>query len=81
MGAFEMARFSRGTTALAECMAGLDALTIVGGGDTDAAVHQAGVTDRIGYISTGGGAFLALLEGKSLPAVQALEAADGGAAT
>ncbi|WP_373501021.1 phosphoglycerate kinase [Desulfococcus sp.] len=80
MGAFEMTRFGRGTTALAECVAGLDALTIVGGGDTDAAVHQAGVTDRIGYISTGGGAFLALLEGKSLPAVQALEAADGGAA-
>lgn len=76
MGAFEMAPFSRGTTALAECIAGLDALTIVGGGDTDAAVHQAGVTDRIGYISTGGGAFLTLLEGKPLPAVQALEAVD-----
>ena len=76
MGAFEMERFSRGTMELAECIAGLKALTIVGGGDTDAAVHQAGVTDRIGYISTGGGAFLALLEGKRLPAVQALEEVD-----
>lgn len=81
MGAFEMARFSRGTMALAECVAGLDALTIVGGGDTDAAVHQAGVTDRISYVSTGGGAFLTLLEGKPLPAVQALDEADNNAAT
>jgi phosphoglycerate kinase len=79
MGAFEMARFSRGTMALAECVAGLDALTIVGGGDTDAAVHRAGVTDRISYISTGGGAFLTLLEGKTLPAVQALDAVDTNA--
>jgi phosphoglycerate kinase len=76
MGAFEMAPFSRGTTAIAECIAGLDALTIVGGGDTNAAVHQADVTDRIGYISTGGGAFLTLLEGNPLPAIQALEAVD-----
>lgn len=76
MGAFEMERFSHGTMALAECVAGLDALTIAGGGDTIAAVHQAGVTDRISYISTGGGAFLTLLEGKPLPAVQALDEVD-----
>jgi phosphoglycerate kinase len=49
------------------------ALSIVGGGDTDVAIHRNGETDRITYISTGGGAFLALLEGKTLPAVAALE--------
>ncbi|MBW2711595.1 MAG: phosphoglycerate kinase, partial [Deltaproteobacteria bacterium] len=49
------------------------ALSIVGGGDTDVAIHQSGETDRITYISTGGGAFLALMEGKTLPAVAALD--------
>ncbi|MDX2440420.1 MAG: phosphoglycerate kinase, partial [Desulfobacterales bacterium] len=53
------------------------ALSIVGGGDTDVAVHRANETDRMSYISTGGGAFLALLEGKTLPAVAALESASG----
>ena len=74
MGVFEIDSFSRGTMAMAEAVAGADALTIVGGGDTDAAVHKAGKADQISYISTGGGAFLALLEGKTLPAVAALEA-------
>lgn len=76
MGVFEMDAFSNGTVGLAEQVANLKALTIVGGGDTDSAIHKAGVAERIGYISTGGGAFLTLLEGKSLPAVAALEAAE-----
>jgi len=74
MGAFEMDAFSRGTFAMAHSVANSYALSIVGGGDTDVAVHKSGETDRITYISTGGGAFLALLEGKTLPAVGALNA-------
>jgi len=74
MGAFEMDAFSRGTFAMAHSVANSYALSIVGGGDTDVAVHKSGETDRITYISTGGGAFLALLEGKTLPAVAALNA-------
>ena len=73
MGVFEMDAFSLGTAALAHAAANSQALTIVGGGDTDLAIHQAGVSDRISYISTGGGASLALLEGKILPAVAALD--------
>ncbi|MCF8070305.1 MAG: phosphoglycerate kinase [Desulfobacterales bacterium] len=72
MGVFEMDAFSNGTVGLAQHVADSKALTVVGGGDTDAAIHLAGVTDRISYISTGGGAFLELLEGKVLPAVHAL---------
>jgi len=73
MGAFEIDAFGRGTAALAHSVANSFALTIVGGGDTDVAIHEAGVSDKITYISTGGGAFLELLEGKVLPAVAALE--------
>ncbi len=73
MGAFEVEAFSRGTMELTEGVANSSALTIAGGGDTDAAIHKAGVLDKISYISTGGGAFLTLLEGKSLTAVKALE--------
>jgi phosphoglycerate kinase len=73
MGVFEMDAFSRGTTALVHSVANSFALSIVGGGDTDVAIHKSGEADRITYISTGGGAFLQLLEGKSLPAVEALE--------
>ncbi len=76
MGVFEIDAFSRGTMAMVESVAGSYALSIVGGGDTDVAVHKAGETGRITYISTGGGAFLELLEGKTLPGVAALEAAD-----
>jgi len=75
MGVFETDAFCRGTMAMAGAVADAHALTIVGGGDTDAAVHRSGQADRISYISTGGGAFLTLLEGKVLPAVSALEAA------
>jgi phosphoglycerate kinase len=79
MGMFELAPFSMGTFALAASVAAANALTIVGGGDTDTAVHQAGVANRISYISTGGGAFLELLEGKPMPAIEALEKCGGGA--
>jgi phosphoglycerate kinase len=72
MGVFEMDAFSRGTSAMVRSVANCHALSIVGGGDTDVAVHKSGETDRITYISTGGGAFLALMEGKTLPAIAAL---------
>lgn len=74
MGAFEMDAFSRGTMAMVQRVASSHALTIVGGGDTDVAVHKAGETNNISYMSTGGGAFLMLMEGKELPGVVALEA-------
>lgn len=74
MGVFEMERFAKGTFAVADAVAGLNnATTIIGGGDTDSAVRKAGVADKVSYISTGGGAFLELLEGKKLPGVVALE--------
>ncbi len=77
MGMFELEAFSKGTFGLAKEVAASDALSIIGGGDTDSAVHKAGVSDRISYISTGGGAFLELLEGKTMPAVEALETCGG----
>jgi len=72
MGVFEVDAFSRGTFSLAHSVADAYALTIVGGGDTDLAVHRAGVSDSISFISTGGGASLQLLEGKELPGIAAL---------
>jgi phosphoglycerate kinase len=77
MGLFELEPFSKGTRALAQAVADSDATSIIGGGDTDTAVHQAGVSDRISYISTGGGAFLELLEGRPMPAIEALETCGG----
>jgi phosphoglycerate kinase len=74
MGVFEIDAFSRGTSALAHSVANSYALSIVGGGDTDVAIDKAGERDNMSYISTGGGAFLELLEGKELPAVKALKA-------
>lgn len=73
MGVFEMDAFARGTFAVAESVANCYATTVIGGGDTDAAVNKAGVASKVSYISTGGGAFLELLEGKILPGVKALD--------
>ncbi|MCS7164093.1 MAG: phosphoglycerate kinase [Thermodesulfovibrio sp.] len=72
MGVFEIDAFSRGTFAIAHAVADSYAFTIVGGGDTDYAVHRAGVSDSISFISTGGGAALQLLEGKELPGLAVL---------
>jgi phosphoglycerate kinase len=72
MGMFEKDAYSRGTFAIARSVAEAYATTIVGGGDTDVAVHKAGVSDSITFISTGGGASLELLEGKDLPGLSAL---------
>jgi phosphoglycerate kinase len=79
LGVFEIEQFASGTRRLAESVAASQAFSIVGGGDTLAAVEQFGVADRISYISTGGGAFLEFLEGKELPGVAALERRAGSA--
>ena len=72
MGAFELKPFSRGTLAIAEALADSEAYTVVGGGETGEAVAKLGWADRMSYVSTGGGACLALLRGKPLPALDAL---------
>ena len=74
VGVFEFDAFGKGTEKLAHAIADSRAFSIAGGGDTLAAIEKYGVTDRISYISTGGGAFLEFLEGKELPAVAALKA-------
>ena len=73
MGAFEMPNFSKGTFSIAQTLAESSCLSIIGGGDSVTAVNQAGVAEKMSYISTGGGAFLELLEGKTLPAIAALD--------
>ena len=74
VGVFEIDQFARGTETIARAIADSKAFSIAGGGDTIAAIHKFGVADGIDYISTAGGAFLEFLEGKTLPAVAALEA-------
>jgi len=74
VGVFEKEPFAGGTRTLAMAIAGSKAFSIAGGGDTVAAINKFGIADKIGYISTAGGAFLEFLEGKTLPAVAALEA-------
>ncbi len=73
VGVFEFPQFGEGTRVLAEAIANSKAFSLAGGGDTVAAIAKYGVTDRISYISTGGGAFLEFLEGKKLPAIDILE--------
>lgn len=72
MGVFEFPRFAKGTIGLAEIVANSDATSIIGGGDSVAAVKQAGLSDKVTHISTGGGASLEMLEGKVLPGMAAL---------
>ncbi|MFP6803412.1 MAG: phosphoglycerate kinase [Pseudomonadales bacterium] len=74
VGVFEMSQFAGGTKALALSIVESQAFSLAGGGDTLAAIEQFGLSDKISYISTGGGAFLEFVEGKTLPAVAALEA-------
>ncbi len=74
MGVFEMAPFAKGTEAVAQAVAASEAVSVVGGGDSLAAVQRVGVADRIGHLSTGGGASLEYVQGLTLPGVAALEA-------
>jgi len=74
VGVFEMDAFANGTRVLAAAIASSKAFTLAGGGDTVAAINAFKIDDKVGYISTAGGAFLEFLEGKTLPAVEILEA-------
>ncbi len=77
VGAFEIEPFDRGTVEIAKAIGSSPALSIIGGGDTGAAVKKAGESENVSYISTGGGAFLTLLEGKELPGFRALKQCGG----
>jgi len=73
VGVFEFAAFENGTKAIARAIAASSGFSIAGGGDTLAAIAKYGIEDQVGYISTGGGAFLEVLEGKTLPAFEILQ--------
>ena len=78
LGVYEFDRFATGTLEIARRVAASQAVSVIGGGDCVAAVHQAGVADRITHISTGGGASLEFLEGKRLPGIETLTDKIGG---
>ncbi len=73
MGVFEIDEFSRGTFSVINQIADSQAMSMVGGGDTDAALHKSGKTDKMSFVSTAGGAFMEMLEGKTLPGIKALD--------
>jgi phosphoglycerate kinase len=78
VGVFEFDQFGGGTRAIAAAIAGASGYSLAGGGDTIAAISKYGITDRVSYISTAGGAFLEFLEGRKLPAIEILEARAAG---
>ena len=73
VGLFEFDKFAVGTNSIAKILSEVDATTIIGGGDSAAAIEKAGLTDKMSHVSTGGGASLQLLEGKELPGIECLE--------
>lgn len=72
LGVFEFDKFAAGTNKIAEVMGNLEAITVIGGGDSAAALEKAGMAERMNHISTGGGASLEYLEGKLLPGIECL---------
>ena len=72
MGVFEMEVFRKGTEGVGKALAACSGTTVVGGGDSVAAIHLLGLADQVDHVSTGGGASLELLEGKTLPGIEAL---------